>query len=117
MLRSSSGCFWVSTNRFTSSAFMDVHEQVYVLDVGGRGRKARPLLDVLGFRGNGVLLLLRLSEAGLQQRLDLFLTGPEAVLRRQEAHTGVSKPEDDPPRPHVRRGTLRRTRVYSPGHT
>lgn len=40
-------------------------------------------MDVLGFRGNGVLL--RLSEAGLQQRLDLLLTGPETVLRRQEA--------------------------------
>lgn len=60
---------------------MDVHEQVHVLDVGGRGRKAQPLVDVLGFRGNGVPL--GLSEAGLQQGLDLFLTGPEAVLRRR----------------------------------
>lgn len=48
-------------------------------------------MAVLGFRGDGVLL--RLSEAGLQQRLDLFLAGPEAVLRRQEAEAGVSNPE------------------------
>lgn len=40
-------------------------------------------MDVLCFRGDGVLL--RLPEAGLQQRLDLLPTGAEAVLRRQEA--------------------------------
>lgn len=80
-----------SHRRFSLSAFVDVHEQVHVLDVGGRGRKAQPLVDVLGFRGNSVPL--RLSEAGLQQGLDLFLTGPEAVLRRRGDTEEVRTPE------------------------
>lgn len=73
---------------FSSSIMIgSPQSDVYVPDICGCRWEVLPLTDVLNFHGNWVLLLLCLSETGFQQRLDLFLTRSETVLKSKRLDT------------------------------
>lgn len=100
MLESISSVFWSPTSGIHVNSWVwseqSVHlfssllsfrnltqSDVHIPNICGSSREALPLTHGLRFYGNRVLLL-SLSETGLQQRLDLLLARPQTVLKGEE---------------------------------